>query len=111
MKSIQSEEAGSTDEALLKLPYNLIISDIRLKKKWTASACWRQSYVCSSGSGYHDFRLWGRGDQRRKQGKRKWDSSINHSAYWVNFSALFKRWGRKPTNIFNFTVMVERGGQ
>jgi hypothetical protein len=49
--------------------------------------------------------------KEESKAKGEWDSSINHSAYWVNFSALFKRWGRKPTNIFNFTVMVERGGQ
>ena len=49
--------------------------------------------------------------KEESKAKGEWDSSINHSAYRVNFSALFKRWGKKPTNIFNFTVMVERGGQ
>jgi len=42
MKRIQSEEAGSADEA-----------------------------YAAQDSGYHDCRLWGRGDQRRKQGKRR----------------------------------------
>jgi hypothetical protein len=38
------------------------------------------------------------------------DAAINHSAC-MNFLVLLKRWGRGPADIFNFTVMVKRGGR
>jgi hypothetical protein len=42
--------------------------------------------------------------------KDQGDFVINHSAC-IYFSALLKRWRRKTADIFNFTVMVKKGGQ
>ncbi len=42
--------------------------------------------------------------------KDQGDFVINHSGC-IYFSTLPKRWRRKTTDIFNFTVMVKKGGR
>jgi len=54
--------------------------------------------------------FWGAEIEENAGIKVQGDFLINHSAY-IYFSALLKKWRRKPTDIINLTVMVKKGGR